>query len=40
MIIQNVSQDGTTDVTFTVEKESYAKAAEIASIQDRGEAGG
>jgi aspartate kinase len=30
MIIQNVSQDGTTDVTFTVEKESYAKASAIA----------
>jgi aspartate kinase len=30
MIVQNVSQDGTTDVTFTVEKSSYAKALEIA----------
>jgi aspartate kinase len=30
MIVQNVSQDGTTDVTFTVEKSSYAKALAIA----------
>jgi aspartate kinase len=30
MIVQNVSQDGTTDVTFTVEKTSYAQALEIA----------
>jgi aspartate kinase len=29
MIVQNVSQDGTTDVTFTAEKSSYAKALAI-----------
>lgn len=30
MIVQNLSQDGTTDVTFTVEKSSYARALEMA----------
>ncbi len=34
MIIQNLSQDGTTDVTFTVARDDYARAIEIA-----GEAG-
>ena len=30
MIIQNLSQDGTTDVTFTVERDDYSRAIEIA----------
>ncbi len=30
MIIQNLSQDGTTDVTFTVARDDYARAIEIA----------
>ena len=30
MIVQNLSQDGTTDLTFTVEKACYAQAIEIA----------
>jgi aspartate kinase len=30
MIIQNLSQDGSTDVTFTVEKSSYVRALEMA----------
>jgi len=30
MIVQNLSQDGTTDMTFTVEKASYEKSLEVA----------
>jgi aspartate kinase len=30
MIIQNLSQDGTTDVTFTVKRDDYSRAIEIA----------
>jgi len=30
MIVQNLSQDGTTDMTFTVEKAAYAKSLEVA----------
>jgi len=30
MIVQNLSQDGTTDMTFTVEKGSYEKSLEVA----------
>lgn len=30
MIVQNLSQDGTTDMTFTVEKACYAKSLEVA----------
>jgi aspartate kinase len=30
MIVQNLSQDGTTDMTFTVEKASYEQSLEVA----------
>ncbi len=35
MIIQNLSQDGTTDVTFTVQKGDYRRAVEIAQEAGR-----
>ena len=35
MIIQNLAQDGTTDVTFTVQKDDYRRAVEIAQETGR-----